>query len=223
MGGSASSWPQLIREQAEGARGVLEREDEVREKILDLSRRITRLARKAIFKLHEGDVSGCRATLDSLKELVGELVAFKERSKHYYGGATTSALAEYVEAVMLFKYIVGEEPPGYEELGVEPEQYLLGLADFSGELRRLLVRHLSKGGLEEAERALALMEEVFKALSTMAVPEALAPGLRHKVDVLRALIETSARDLLYHATSARLEERMRNLLEKLAMRDEVPG
>lgn len=213
-----------LAEIVEKARALLEAEDEAREKMLELTREVTRLSRKAIFKIHEGDLSGASEMLASATAAVRELLAFKAtHPRLYYGGSVTSAVAEYVEAKALCLYLEESRIPGFEELEVEPTHYLLGIADFAGELRRLLVRYLSAGRLAEAERALKLMEDVYKTLATIAVPEALVPGLRRKVDVLRALIEGSARDILYYAISSNLERSIKETLSKLQGRggDEV--
>jgi len=205
----------LLAAVVERVRTVLEEEDEAREKLLKLTREVTRLCRKAIFKMHEGELSSAKELLASTAELVREILAFKiSHPRLYYGGSVTSALAEYVEAKALLAYLEGSGMPSFEELGVEPEHYLLGISDFAGELRRLLVRSLSAGRPLEAERALKLMEEVYRALATIAVPEALVPGLRRKVDVLRALVESSARDILYYEVSSGLEKLMEEALAK---------
>jgi translin len=210
-----------LAEVVERARAILEEEDEAREKLLKLTREVTRLCRKAVFRMHEGDLSGARELLASAGELVREILAFKaSHPRLYHGGSVASALAEYVEASVLLAYLEGGRAPSFEDLRVEPEHYLLGIADFAGELRRLLVRSLSAGKPLEAERALKLMEEVYRALATIAVPEALVPGLRHKVDVLRALVESSARDILYYEVSSELEKLMR---EALAERGAAEG
>ncbi|MEM1690222.1 MAG: hypothetical protein QXG48_00075 [Thermofilaceae archaeon] len=205
-----------LLDSVERARGVLEAEDKAREKLLTLTREIVRLSRQAIFKLHDGDLAAAESLLKHLRAMVEELLAFKESSPRlYYGGSVTAALAEYVEANALYCYLKGEEMQGYEALRVEPVHFLLGLADFTGELRRLLLRHLSSGDYASAARELKLMEEVYRALVSIAVPEALVPGLRRKIDVLRALIESSVRDFHYSLTSNNLERAVKALLGEL--------
>ncbi|MEM4679686.1 MAG: hypothetical protein QXL98_01970 [Thermofilaceae archaeon] len=205
-----------LLDSVERARGVLEAEDKAREKLLTLTREIVRLSRQAIFKLHDGDLAAAESLLKHLRAMVEELLAFKESSPRlYYGGSVTAALAEYVEANALYSYLKGEEMQGYEALRVEPVHFLLGLADFTGELRRLLLRHLSSGDYASAARELKLMEEVYRALVSIAVPEALVPGLRRKIDVLRALIESSVRDFHYSLTSNNLERAVKALLGEL--------
>lgn len=205
-----------IAEIVSRASELLEVEDEAREKMLELTREVIRLSRRAIFKAHEGNLDEAGKMLEMAAAAVSELLKFKvTHPRLYYGGAMASALAEYVEARVLHAYLSEGRIPSFNELTVEPDHYLLGLADFAGELRRLLVRYLSVGKRAEAERALALMEEIYRALATVAVPDALVRGLRHKVDVLRALIESSARDLLYYTVSSEVEQAMRAALSRL--------
>jgi len=205
-----------LEEAVEGARRALEAEDEAREQLLNLTREITRLARQIIFKLHDGDLESAEELLRRASELVDKVHVFKSANPRlYYSGVVASAYVEYVEARMLYCYIKGEKIPSYEELKVEPEHYLLGLADFAGELRRLLLKHLSSGNYDSAKLELTLMEKVYRLLASIAVPDALAPGLRRKVDVLRAVVESSLRDLQYSLTSTTLREAIENLLREL--------
>ncbi|RLE89120.1 MAG: haloacid dehalogenase [Thermoprotei archaeon] len=208
-----------LSEIIERARVMLEEEDEVREDLLKLTREVGREARRAVFKVHEGDLGGAEERLKTAREAVQKILCYKERyPRLYYSGSTSAALAEYVEACLLLAYAKGSELPGFEELEVEPHHYLLGLADFVGELRRLMVRYISSDKYGEAGRALRVMEEVYKGLLTISVPDALVPGLRRKVDVLRGVVESAARDLLYYVKSGELSRALRELLAELAKR-----
>jgi len=208
-----------LSEVIEKARILLEEEDEVREELLKLTREVGREARRAIFKVHEGDLESAEERLRVASETVRRILSYKERyPRLYYSGSTTSALAEYVEACLLLAYARGNELPGFEDLGVEPHHYLLGLADFVGELRRLMIRYISSDMFKEAGEVLHVMEEVYKGLLTISVPDALVPGLRRKVDVLRGVVEAAARDLLYYVKSGELSRALRELLAELGER-----
>lgn len=208
-----------LPEVVEKARLLLEKEDEVREKLLRLAREVGRDARRAVFKIHEGDLEGAEEQLREAAKLVSEITSYRGRwPRLYYSGATTSALAEYVEARLLLAYAKRSELPGFEELGVEPHHYLLGLADFVGELRRLMIVYISSNMFEEARGILRDMEEVYRGLLTISVPDALVPGLRRKVDALRGVVEGAARDLLYYVKNNELSRLIWELLDELAKR-----
>ncbi len=205
-----------LEESIEEARRLLENEDEAREKILSLTREIVRRARRVVFKVHEGDIADADKELAKAEEYINELEKYElSYPRLFHAGFVSAALAEYVEARLVLEYEKTGELPSFRELKVEPVHYILGLADFGGELRRLMVRRLSAGDYSGAERALKLMEKVYKGLMTLALPDALVPGLRRKVDTLRGLFESSMRDLLYYAISNDLESSIRDLLRVL--------
>lgn len=205
-----------LEESVEVARKLLENEDEVREKILSLTREIIRGARRVVFKVHEGDIIAAERELTKTEEHVNELEKYKLlHPRLFYTGSVSAALVEYVEARLILEYEKTDRLPSFEELKVEPVHYLLGLADFGGELRRLMVRCLSIGDYSGAEQALKIMEKVYKGLTTLVLPDALVPGLRRKVDILRGVFESSMRDLLYYSISNDVENSIRDLLKVL--------
>lgn len=205
-----------LEESIEEARRLLESEDEAREEILSLTREIIRRARRIVFKVHEGDIAAAEKELAKTEEYVNELGKYKlSHPRLFHAGFVNAALAEYVEARLALEYEKTGGLPSFKELKVEPVHYIMGLADFGGELRRLMVKRLSMGDYSGAERALKLMEKVYKGLATLALPDALVPGLRRKVDTLRGVFEGSTRDLLYYAVSSDLENSIRDLLRVL--------
>ena len=52
------------------------------------------------------------------------------------------------------------------------------------------------------------MEYIFDELRGIALPDALAPGLRRKVDVMRGVLEGARRDLLFYKRSHELLKAM---------------
>jgi len=209
-----------LLEVIEEARKLLEEEDSVREELLRLSREVGRCARKCILEVHGGDLEEAREALETAGKLVERVAQFRDtHPRLYYSGSVTSALAEYVEARLLLSYVAGEELVGFKDLGIEVQPYLLGLADFVGELRRLMVRYVATYRFDEARRALELMEEVYRRVVTIAVPEALVPGFRRKVDIMRGVVESSSKELLYYMRSSELSEAIRELLSLLKERE----
>ncbi|MEM1509085.1 MAG: hypothetical protein QXY49_03160 [Thermofilaceae archaeon] len=211
-----------LEESIEEVRKLLENEDEVRERILSLTREIIRGARRIVFKVHGGDIVSAEKELTETEKYVSELEKYKFlHPRLFYTGSVSAALVEYVEARLILEYEKTDKLPSFEELKVEPVHYLLGLADFGGELRRLMVRCLSTGDYSGAVRALKIMEKVYKGLITLALPDALVPGLRRKVDILRGVFESSMRDLLYYSISNDVENSIRDLIKILKNEREI--
>jgi len=205
-----------IEDVIEHARRSLEEEDRRREDVLKVTREITRLAREAVGRIHRDDVEAAELALKNIRGMVEEILRCRESSPRlYYAGYVSSALTEYVEAALLLKYAEGQPLPTPSELNVEPDVYLLGLCDFVGELRRFTIRCLSRGRHEKAEETLALMESIYLALSKIILPDALVPGFRRKMDVMRIVLENTINDVMYYSTAHKITSGMTELLKRL--------
>ena len=91
--------------------------------------------------------------------------------------------------------VTGQDLPGPTDLDVEDAAYLGGMSDAIGEGRRRLLDLLRGGEVEQAERLLAAMEEMYGVLVTMDYPDAITMNLRRVTDVSRSLIEKTRGDL----------------------------
>ncbi|MHB9303133.1 translin family protein [Thermofilum pendens] len=190
--------------------------DAQREKMLVVTREITRRAREAIFALHHGDLGKAGTELERARELIKELYELKQTHPQlYYSGGVLNAQTEYVEASLLASLLAGEGLPGFEELLVEPQAYLAGLGDLVGELRRYVLNILREGMVDKAWSILEFMEEIYVELGKFSYPEALVPGLRHKVDVARVILENTRNDVLFFERSRDLAQRIERLLEAM--------
>jgi translin len=118
------------------------------------------------------------------------------------------ALQEAVEACLLYAIVAGEALPTPEELGVDPEEYLHGLGDLAGEIRRLALERLAAGDPEGAQRRLREMEAVYRALLHFETPRAIIP-LKPKQDQARALLERTRGDVTMATVIAGVRSRPR--------------
>jgi len=204
------------------AEGAIKEAYELRSEVQKNSRRITKLAKRAIFAIHKGDLSEARQLLDRAREELGELRAFLlSRPEVASLSMLGPAYQEYAEAELLLSLVSGSEPPSPSELGVPPDQYLLGLADVIGELRRRALEALKEGRLEEAERCLGQMEAIYMELISLDEAQAILSELRRKCDVGRRLIEATRGDIALEARRLALEKAMRGLEELLRARHQA--
>ena len=150
-----------------------------------ISDEIVRRCGKIVQRIHTGDLEGAKEELERINI---------EKIKESYEGMI--ALQEYVEAYLLVKVLMGEEIPSPEELKVDHEVYLLGLADLIGELRREITSELLKDNYDRAVELFQLMERIYNSLLPIRLPNAILPGFRRKMDVARGLLEQSRRDIL---------------------------
>ncbi|HDJ26018.1 MAG TPA: haloacid dehalogenase, partial [Candidatus Bathyarchaeota archaeon] len=176
------------------------------------SRRITKLAKRAIFAIHKGELDEARELLKKAGEELRQLRSFLlDRPEVASLGMLNPAYQEYAEAELLLAFVAGSEPPGPSEIGAPPDQYLLGLADVIGELRRRALEALKAGELEEAERSLGLMEFIYMELVSLDEAQAVLSELRRKCDVARRLIEATRGDIALETRRLALEKAMKEL------------
>lgn len=114
------------------------------------------------------------------------------------------AFQEAVEACLLDALANGRPLPTPAELEVEPESYLLGLADAVGEVRRLVLHELTAGDIRAAERRLADLDALYRILLRFETTRAILP-LKPKQDNARGLLEKTRGEV----TLARLLHRAR--------------
>jgi len=169
---------------------------DAREVGLASSRDAIRSAANAIRAVH-------RDELARADELIGEarasLATATEACAPYptvlHAGFVVDAAKEVAEAVLTRAAVTGQPLQGPAAVGVDDVSWLHGLAETVGELRRACLDRVRRGELEDAERMLALMQEILSALVTIDVPDGLTRGLRRATDGARAITERTRGDL----------------------------
>ncbi len=196
---------------------VLDEKDKVREQAIKMSRDIIRVSSDIVTLVHSGNTEGAAQLVNKLKDIVvGFSKLVEPHSELRHSGFVNNALAEYVEAMMFFNFVVKGRVPTLEELGVHYVPYLLGLCDFVGELRRHVMDLVRVGSFDRAFEILELMEGIYEILRKLDYPDALVPGLRHKVDVMRRLIDDIKMFLVDLKSRRELSEAIREALQDLA-------
>lgn len=176
---------------------VLAKREEIRDSLIKSGRDIIRLSGWAINAIHRGMLSDANKYIDEMDKKVTTFIdmansdAFLRESGFVY-----NVLSEYVEAKVFYELVVKGILPSHDDLGVSEIPYLQGLGDVLGELRRLALDFLRVGKVELAEKILEVMEVMYYEMRALEYPDALMPGVRHKVDVARRLIDDTKSLLL---------------------------
>ena len=169
---------------------TLSKREQLRDNMIRKSREVIRYSGWAINALLRLNLDEAEKHLEKLEEAKREFMKYAmEDSRLFHSGLVDSTLAEYVEARLLYSLIVEGRLPDYRELGVPEVPYLQGLGDVIGELRRLALDRLRIDDVNTAEKLLLLMEALYNELRSLEYPDALMPGVRHKIDVARRLID----------------------------------
>jgi translin len=187
-----------------------------RDRVLSQARTLTRHCANAIRAVHRNERPLAERHLAEGRKLAESFHAtLDDYPDLYYVGYTQDALKEYAEASIVYALVNGDELPTPEELGLEYATYLQGLAEAAGELRRRCLDILLNGDSREAERLLALMDDIYAVLVTMDYPDAITGGLRRLTDIARSIIERTRGDLMLSLRQEHLECSLRRMEDKL--------
>ena len=190
----------------------LREREKARDEAYSRARRARMLSKQAILFLHNDDTMRAGGNIDEASGLLREIKGYSERFTEIgFFEAVTAARQEYAEACILRGLNIGEGFPDPEELGLDYLDYLLGLADVPGELRRQSLDLLRAGNIAEAEENLVIMDEIYLNLTGMEEASLLLKGLRRKLDIMRGVNERTRAEI----TSEVSRERLRKSLEKL--------
>lgn len=185
-------------------------QEELREKVLDVSREVIRLSARAIAATHREDQSNADEFLAKARDTLATLTEAVKAEPHLANsGIILAAYQEYGEATLVRALIRDGKLLTPEELSIPYKPYLAALADTVGELRRHALDLIRADEVERAERALKLMEEIFELLMEFDYPDAILPGMKRKQDMVRRVIEHTRGDLTIAIRQRKLERTLK--------------
>jgi translin len=226
-GGATDAAPGELLALSEPVRARLVARHEAREVGLAASRDAIRAAANAIRATHRGERDRAGVLLaDARRALETATEACTPHPEVLHAGFLQDAAKEVAEAVLTRTAVDGDPLPGPEEVGVDDVSWLHGLAETVGELRRASLDRVRTGELDEAERTLALMQEILSVLVTVDVPDGLSRGLRRATDAGRAITERTRGDLTAAAGQRELRRALdahREVLERVLARGPEDG
>ncbi len=209
---TASRIDKILSEEIDRIDKELSAKDEVREKLLKITREIVRDSSNCISSIHLGKISEAEKIIENIRSKVDELGnLLKDYPDLYYSGTVYNALSEYVECLSLYSVLTSKGIPRLSDLDIPIPPYLQGLGDLVGELRRIALELLREDKVSEAQVILDVMETLYHRLRSLHYPDALTPGLRHKVDVARRLVEDTKALVVDLASRKKLESLIRKV------------
>jgi len=181
--------------------------DKARDMALGLQRKIIKHCSLGIRAFHRREFEEGLELLDKARELLDRSEeALKDFPEIHFSGFLQDAQKEYAEARLTHSLIVGSKLPTPEDIGVEFAPYLNGLGEAVGEMRRYTLDRIRAGEMEESERVLESMDEIYCALIGLDYPDAITRGLRRSTDLARACLERTRGDLTNHFDRRRVEK-----------------
>jgi translin len=149
-----------------------------------MEREILREIGVKIKEIHAGKVVETTGIVKNIQEL-HQMVDCKDR--------LLLVEQEFVELEAFKEFVENKRIPGLEEfswLKNHVEAYVLGLLDFTGEVKRYSLDRLLDGDLERAKEGYEIMREIYYELKTLVFPDFVLPRFRPKLDVLRIQLES---------------------------------
>ena len=193
----------------EAIRTRLEHRDDLRETLIKKCRDGQKAAKQAIFALHRGDFDRSRKLLNQCEECITkDLLPIVDEEPPLRHGSFANVMEEYAEAKLLYVWLLGttetiaesqlEKPSGIllkpEDfpISLEPEEFLGGLCDLSGEIGRYAVQRGTARDTEGVKQCLEANDSICMVIQTL---ERLPPGIGKKIDQLRRSVEKLERML----------------------------
>jgi translin len=207
-----------LSELARSIQSRLDAKHAARERALPAARRSIRASANAIRAIHRLELETAEDLIAQSRDALDEgLAAVQEHADIRHAGYLQDAQKEYAEANLTLALVTGVDLPTPADLRVEDAAYLGGVSEAIGEGRRRLLDLLRTGEVEQAERLLVAMEEMYGVLVTMDYPDAITMNLRRSTDIARSLIEKTRGDL----SIAVVQKDLRDALDRHA--DELRG
>jgi translin len=188
----------------------LMQKNQIREDTHESMRKATSLSKQAILLIHQKRFVDAIEMVASAKE---KIVNLQEQAKQYpeiiYGGMLSAAFQEYSEANIFLMLVKEKRFVTPDEINVPSVDYVLGLADVIGEYRRLALDNLREDEVEKGEKCLQIMDDIFIQLLALDEAYMLVPGLRHKSDIARRIIESTRGDITLEVRRKSLEDQLK--------------
>jgi translin len=202
---------------AEDIREQFEVVNKARDSAYQQSRALTSVCARTIRAVHREEWETAGRLLSEAKEAAERLVEGVEPfPKLYFAGYTQDALKEFVEANLTLALVRNRPLASPEELGVERNTWLNGMAEAATELRRRILDIIRHGHSQEAERLLEEMDEIYSVLVTFDFNDSITGGLRRRTDTVRAVLERTRGDVTTSLRQAELEQALQALEARVA-------
>ena len=174
---------------------ALDKLDLNREEILKISRTIIRDCSIAIKNIHRKEYEQYHEKLNSIKNVHEKLVSIVDENPGAFYKYLKTPEQEYAEAVTFYSIVANKELPNPSELNINPLNYAFGLADVIGELRRYALDNIRNSQIQDLNKILEIMDEIYSYLFALDYPSGLTQDLRQKTDRARSIIEKTRGDI----------------------------
>jgi len=154
-----------------------------REKIVRKSRDVVKLSKQIIYSVHRRELDKANKLIKQIKKELSELKKIaKTNLRLLFSGSNKIAEQEAVEAIVYYSIIKDKKLPSLKELDVDPEHYLLGICDLTGELVRNAVNSVTQGDFKTPLIIKEFVQDLYHELQMFDFRNS---ELRRKVDAMK--------------------------------------
>jgi len=185
-----------------------EKKDSTREEILKIYREIVRdcaMNIRRVQKMKRDEISF---------DMIEKLKKLEELTKEYYdfGKYLNLPQQEFVEFQVFYSIVFEDRYLDYHELPLEvkPENYILGICDVVGELRRMVLESIKNDDVERAEKYYRFMEKIYDDVIKYDHYYVIE-GLRKKQDMCRGILERTYGDLVTFLENLKLRKELEKI------------
>lgn len=201
-------------------RKEIDHDDAIREKVLSASRDAVRLCSESIKLAHRGEYERAEIDIKAAYDIINQVDSRLQESPFMSKSRILDvAYQELAEAVNLLTILQEGNVSAPDRFDIPSRQYLTGLADVIGELRRAVLEALKCNDVKKAEKLLDTMVEIHDELVSFDYPNALIPDLRRKCDVGRGIVERTRGDVINAIRQERLIERIEKFERELDLKE----
>jgi predicted translin family RNA/ssDNA-binding protein len=123
-----------------------------RRQIISLSNVVLHDSKRVIFSLHRADNKKAEESLKEIEKILLKLDDKFGHSRLREEGSYKACVEEYVEAKLFYLVITKDKVDTIKDINIDPESYLGGICDLTGELVRRAVNTAASGKFKEVEK-----------------------------------------------------------------------
>jgi len=195
------------------SQSYLKRRELKKREVESLGDELLSVCREIVTNVHSNDLSSAAKLLGESRGQLRRFLRMTRSSDTLWNwGYAIQVFQEYLEASALYMIVAGIDREELRLMERFPEQSVLyGFSDLIGELRRLVLRELTKGNVEKARTYTSVMIELHSKLQRVSFPDSIAPGFRRKVDTNRTSVDLTLSGVSEEASRKRLIDSLNSL------------
>ncbi|NQU79408.1 hypothetical protein HQ545_06595 [Candidatus Woesearchaeota archaeon] len=135
-----------------------------RSNVIQISRDVVKLSKRVIYAAHRNDLKSSASAVAEMKKQMSSLKSTAGNTKLAFSGSYKVAVQEFVEAICFYELMRGRKIPTNATLKFDPEFYLMGITDLTGELVRKAINSAIKGDYQTSVKLKELVSDLYDEL-----------------------------------------------------------